>query len=446
MELELCRPSVQTSENPPPVTLGKNANPNTALLIPESYLNHPLGDQNTLKNCLIHYLLSLAVLGDALKHFLTHQYHKFDALIGNNSCYANAYTIFRISQHMNNSPEMKTQLLITLQEIERAKNKTSNLLEHLHNDFSAFAKDFHDFLSVNGLIVDLPRDFIILGLAFGCTASKLKTAQEIEEIHYDSFLTEYQNKLERVLAKKSIIKLIKHWQKLLATLNVSTLQEHARFTSPKTRPWSKYLFGEYVLMDERNRPCLPSFYASKAIFDLLLSRPFSMIGLQVNVIAQPGTYLDRFTLFYEVQPDRSLRIIEAKNVSLEQPIYMFVGCRYIPQPVVDIRALKAEFTQRSLEEIIFAHEVTYPQYPKALKAKNILPDEPALRKELHRLQRMKGFSLEDPSDLCLTHIFVDDIRSQASSTNRFPVYLPKLGHHEGNDEACSKTHKRRIML
>ena len=411
---------------------------NTTLLLPGTYLEHPITDKKTLKNCLIHYFFSLSVLQDALIQFLDHHYRKFDALIGNNSCYASAYTLFRIAHRIENEPGFRLQASSMLKKLEKAKKKALNKLQEMNDELQP--EDFRQFLYKHDLVFDLPIELVYLGLAYGCTLSKEKSAQNIEEIQYENLLQQYK-KLQVPLTKKSTVKLIKHWQKVLAILNVKTLQDHAKFSN--SQPWAKYLFGRYVLTDERNRPCLPSFYASKVIYDLLLSTPRALIGLQVNLIQEPGHYLNRFTLVFEVQPDRTLKVIEPED---PRPIYMFVGCRKVLQAPFNIEALKAEFAQRDLEEIIFAHEVTYPQYPKSLNAQNIQPDEPELKKEMKRLKKMEGFSLENPSDLCLFHIFVDDTQSQDLSAYDPPVYLPKLSHKQRKDESCNQTHNRRVMV
>lgn len=421
---------------------GKTLRINSTLLLPGTYLEHPITDQKTLKNCLIQYFFSLSILQDALIQCLDHQYRKFDALIGNNSCYASSYTIFRIANRIENDQGFKDQLSLGLKKLEKARKKALNELKELENDLpSSHLKDFRQFLFNKDLVLDLPIELVYLGLAFGCGISKEKNDQNIEEIQYETLLLHYE-KLKVPLTKKSTVKLIKHWQKVLAILNVKTLQDHAKFST--AQPWAKYLFGEYVLTDERNRPCLASFYASKIIYDLLLSMPQALIGLQVNIIQQPEQYLNRFTVLYEVQPDRTLRVLDPEELFSTRPIYMLVGCRYISQQYIDIPTLKAEFTQKSLEEIIFAHEVTYTQYPKALKAKNISPHEPELVQEIERLKKLEGFSLEDPSDLCLVHIFVDDTQSQALSAYDPPVYLPKLREEQSHDESCYKADDSRV--
>jgi hypothetical protein len=404
-------------------------NCDTTFLFPETYLEHPITDEKTLKNSLTHYFFSLCLLQDALLQFLDHNYRKFDALIGNNSCYASSYTIFKIASQVEN-PEFKTQILVTLNKLENAQNKALDKLINM-DVVDLCSKNFRQFLSDHRLVVDLSPELIYLGLAFACCISKGMNDQNVEEIQYHSLLLQYK-KLGVQLTKKSMIKLIKHWQKILSIFNVKTLQEDVNPASL----WTKYLFGEYVLIDERNRPCLPSLYASKAIYNLLLSMPLALIGLQINLIQSPSTYINRFTILFEVQPDRTLRLLEHEETTITKPIYMFVGCRCVDQSFADIEGLKREFSQRSLEEMLFAHEVTYPQYPKALKAKNIVPKEPELFREINRLKKLKGFSLEDPSDLCLVHIFVDDTQSQALSAYDSPVYLPNLSHDESNDKSC----------
>lgn len=329
--------------------LWENSPPTLDLLLPESYLTHPTADKNALKIGLSNYFLALSVCQDALENFLYFHYRKFDALVGNNSCYSTAYIIFLLAQKMELDPTFKPQLMISLIKIRDLKDRISSELQKLDTSSS----NFHEFLKDKNLILDLKLDFIYLGLAFACTSSKQKNTEDFEEIHYENLLATYQKTVD--LKRKSVIKLIKHWQKVLSTLNVQALQHHAKFASI---PWTKYLYGKYILTDARNRLCTPSFYAIKAIYGLLLSIPHALIGLQVNLIEEPRNFLTRFTLFYEVQPDRTLKVIDPEEKPSTSPVYMFTGCRYLSHSDVNLNSLRKEFAQRDLEELIFAHEAT----------------------------------------------------------------------------------------
>lgn len=412
-----------------------------SLLLPDSYLSHSSSDQNTLKIGLTNYFLTLSICQDALESFLYAQYRKFDALVGNNSCYSSAYIIFLLAQKMNLDSEFRPQLILSLKKIQKLKDKISSELYQLD---ASSSHNFQQFLRDKNLLIDLELDVVYLGLAYACASSKQKNSDDFEEIHYENLLANYQKKVGVELKRKSVIKLIKHWQKILAELNVKALQYHAKFTS--VQPWTKYLYGQYILTDERNRLCTPSFYALKAIYDLLLSIPQALIGLQVNLIEEPRNFLTRFTLFYEVQADRTLKVVDPEEKPSTTPVYMFTGCRYLPHSDVNLKALRKEFSQRDLEELIFAHEATYPQYPNSLKAPNILPDEPALLQEILRLQKLKGFSIDDPSDLCLVHIFVDDVQSQSLAMYEPAVYLPNLSRNQSQDEASCQADDRRIEI
>jgi hypothetical protein len=127
-----------------------------------------------------------------------------------------------------------------------------------------------------------------------------------------------------------------------------------------------------------------------------------------------------------VQDDGKLELILKELIPHNKPIYMFAGCRYIPNQssVINLKDIEFSFESRNLKDLIFAHEVTYPQYPKSLNIGNLQPNEPTVLAEIHRLQEFKGFSLEDPSDICLAHIFTDSTSDQFVSANEQPLYLP----------------------
>src|ERR1700733_12731761 len=118
-----------------------------ALLLPETYIKQQLGDKNALINCLIHYFFSLSVLQDALTDFLDHQYRKFDALIGNNSCYATAYIIFKTAEKARNAPEFKSQLISALKKIEKLKKKVLAEFKEITTDSpNIHGPDFQSYL------------------------------------------------------------------------------------------------------------------------------------------------------------------------------------------------------------------------------------------------------------------------------------------------------------
>ena len=242
-------------------------------------------------------------------------------------------------------------------------------------------------------------------------------------------LEKYKENTGFSLAKKSTIKLIKHWQRIVSHFNVRKLQFNAKFISEDLGDWADYLADEYILEDSRARLCMPSLYSLKAIYFLLLTIPGALIGLQINVICEQNIFVGRYTVYFEVQQNKSLKNIKQNLIQTTRPVYVFSGCRCInDRKNFNFKKSEELFSNRDIGDVIFAHEVTYPQYPKFLQKENIIPSSFLILNEINRLKKLKGFSLKDPSDFCTVHVYVDDTDTQALSAYEPPVYLPNLGY------------------
>lgn len=403
---------------------GKKLSP-IEYMLSENYLTHSLSDDNAVKNGLTNYLFTLSILEDALDNFLKHKYRMFDALVGNNTCYSVGYAIFLIAYRSKKNSDFNSYVKSVVQEISLLKNSILKELDNTSGNIKLSQADFQSFLQDKHLVFSADLSLVYLFLAFGCSIAKRENEEDFDEINYDSILLKYNSKLD--IKKKSIIKLVKHWQKCISVLSVNILQNNANSLNYPEILWARYIFDPYILEDERKRLCTSSLFSIRVIYNMLLTMPGALIGLQVNLIENPRTFITRFTVYFEAQPDGTLKVRQQDEIGSISPVYMFEGCKYVPEgTAVNIDDLKIEFSQRDIKDIIFAHEVTYPQYPKSLNAGSISPTESEIIEEITRLKAMPGFSFEDPSDLCLVHIFVDDTHTQSLAIHESPTYLPRL--------------------
>ncbi|PIS02045.1 MAG: hypothetical protein COT85_07870 [Chlamydiae bacterium CG10_big_fil_rev_8_21_14_0_10_42_34] len=381
-------------------------------------------DSDAINNGLISLYLALSIAEDALNEFANNRYRSFDALLGNNSCYLVSYNIYLIAHRF------KSQQNLTIGPALNKIRETKQKLLIATNSFKTKIKtpSVGSFLSANNIHLDLDPDFIYLAMAYACTQAKEKNEFEFEETNYKNLLNIYSKKLNIDIPKKTVINLVKHWQKTLSISSIKTLRQ--RQTNTPNQPeelWREYLSDRYILTDKRDRLCAPSLYSAATIFSQLTQIEGAILGLQVNIVSQPKNRISTFTLFYQVQKDHSYRLVNSEKLPDSDPIYMFVGCRYISDiEKIDIRAIQHELEEKDLKTIILAHEVTYPQYPKSLNAENILPTHPEIIEHIKKYKKLKGFSLEDPSILCLAHIFIDDILTQSLASYDHPTFLPQL--------------------
>ena len=396
-------------------------------LISSSCLNQKISNIHSLQSCLGTYFLALTIAEEAIEHFTANSYRSFDALIGNNSCYTVTYHVFQMAMQMSQDERLRKDMLDQYEKISSKKKEITDLLQSIKQS-STCDSTFYSFLSERGLILDVGRDIIYLVKCFGCSIAKTKNSNNYEEIDYDKLMLKYSEIIGPTLTKKSTRRLVKHWQRLVSHVNVRRLQAHASLTSKELGDWKSYLSNKYVLEDCRARLCMPSLYSLKAIYHLILNMPTALIGLQVNVISESKVFLGRVTIYFEVQEDKSLQHFDRRAISEPRPVYVFSGCRYIHgNTSPDMSEVERSFFSRNLEDIIFAHEVTYPQYPKSLRAPNIVPTSPLISNEINRWKAIGGCSLKDPSDFCTAHVYVDNTTTiEHKSANDPPVYLPTL--------------------
>lgn len=400
--------------------------------------NHQPNDINALNNGLISYFLVLSIIEDALLDFAHKKYRSFDALIGNNSCYVCSYIVFLIARRYSIDNLLQEETININEKITQIKQKIIKLTNSFEN--SVKSDSLFNFINENDLALNLDQDIIYLAMAYACTLAKCRNSSEFEETNYENLIAFYNRKINFNLRRKTTQKLIKHWQKTLSILNIKTLQNHAKDVQcEKTRLWANYISNdEYILEDSRGRLCAPSLYSAALIYEKLSKIPGSILGLQVNIIRFPKDYISRFTLFFQVLDDGSLKSIAQDELSYAEPVYMFTGCRYISDDsLLNIDQMKDSFQARDLKTLILAHEVTYPQYPKSLNAENIIPLEEELVKKIGNLKTLQGFSLEDPTDLCLVHIFVDDTLTQSLAHFEPAIYLPQLNDYEDYSKSSS---------
>ena len=378
-------------------------------------------DFDALNTSIINLQLILSIAEDALNEFLNYKYRSFDALIGNNSCYLVSYIIFTIAERLRNDCVFKSSLENALSVIDEVKQKILTKTNHFRNRVENTS--FSEFMKENHIDLSLDSDLAYLIMAFACTQAKFKNEREYEQTCYEKISRAYTKKLNINIPKKSTIKLIKHWQKMLSQMNINTLRSDLK--KEENNPWAQYLSDDYILEDARGRLCSPSLYTSAFIFERLSKLDKAKLGLQVNLIEEPKKFISKFTILFEVQDDMNLKVIYETNCNPVDPIYMYSGCKYVPKNTeVDIEKMIKEFQETDLKTIILAHEVTYPQYPKSLKVENFFPSNGTLSKEIKNYEQMEGYSLDNPSILCLAHIYVDDILSH-STIIQDPLFLPE---------------------
>jgi hypothetical protein len=392
-------------------------------LIHPSYLKISPHDPIGFKACLEYLYLLYESMLKALLAFKNFELYKFDALVGNNSCFLTSYHIYQTAHRFY----LDQSFQYDLEEILKTLNylKSHPCFIEVEN-FPNKAKTFEDFLEKNELILDCDSSYFYLTCCFLLSLAK-ENEQDIEKISYTKLHHFFSSSLNKAPSSKLILKLVKHLQRQVTYLGVFNLYEESKKISSQC-VWKKYIFPPFAVFDERRRICTPSLYTQKVTFELLKMSHETLVCLEINLIERPKHYKNRFIYFYKVE-NGVFKKVEPSFIDNNRPILVYAGCRYIDRyedTDAFIQETKQSFEEKTLEEMLFSHEVTYPQYSKALKLQDIIPDEIELQKELTTLKNNKGYSLEDPSFLCFIHIYPSSVLAVKKASISPFVYLPCL--------------------
>lgn len=392
-------------------------------LIHPSYLKISPHDPIGFKACLEYLYLLLGSMQNALIAFKNMELDTFDALVGNNSCFLTSYHVYKTAYRFSLEQSFQHDLDDILKKLNFLKSHPCFIeVENFPNK----AKTFEDFLEKNELLLDCDPIYFYLTICFLLSFAK-ENEEDVEKISSKKLHVFFGAILNKVPSSKLVLKLIKHFQRQVTYLGVYNLYEDSKKISSNC-VWKKYIFPPFAVFDERKRICTPSLYTQKVTFELLKLTQEALVCLEISLIEKPKTYKNRFLYFYKVE-NGVFKKVDPLSLDNDRPILVYAGCRYMDryeETNAFIQDIKRSFEEKTLEEMLFSHEVTYPQYSKALKLQDIIPDELDLQQEILKLKKNKGFSLEDPSFLCFIHIYPSSVIAVKKASISPFVYLPSL--------------------
>lgn len=418
-----------------------SAAPQTSVvdLLPPSFKRISPSDKRAFAIALSACRFVLNVAHRALEAFASHDLRSFDAHLGNNSCYLSASICVQIAKRFKSDATFMDYVKNAINNIDQLILDFDLVFKNLKMIELSQYKDVSQFLQRQGISMNFSPEIHYLIMAYACSVAKCKNENSIEVIDYEQlFKYFYEKDCENPIPRSSLVKLHKFWQKTLSVHNIEFLQLQASNFRTEDYKWNKYVSDSYIKIDQRGRLCSSSFYAIKVLLDSLALEVESLVSLLINVFSSNRQFLGKFPLFFKPIPGSGKwTLADASEIAKkpDNPVLTVEGCsyndRHLQQQLVDI---KREFSRKDLTEVIFSHEITYPQYPRGFNGLQISPTEPDLIRELARLkQQSQGYSLDAPSELCLVHLYPDTVKRQLAAKLDPPTHLP--GHKK--NKSCS---------
>jgi hypothetical protein len=382
-------------------------------LLPESIRRIATTDRRAFVTGVETWIFVLNTVLQSINALVDGNLRAFDPIIGNNSCYLSSTICVRIVQRFQDDP-LYRQSIDSLRQ-----NLVSRLgdVESLSADRCVDMPGCHLENIIAGVnhCVDLPLDVYYLAMSFGCTIAKCQTPHGTEEIDYSGL---------SLPSKKGASALIKHWQRELSHLGITYLQEVGARAWGEDGVWAKYIQAPHIVTDQRGRLCSPSLYATKILLHDFRFMSSDIIALDVNLYDERRSFIHRFPIFYRGCPKEGLftRLSSDElNDIPDRPVWVISGCSYNNKHRGrDVRDIERSYSEYDLQHVVLAHEVTYPQYPKSFGDLAVSPTERKIIDEIESLRRVTGFSICNPSILCLVHLHADTVSRQRASPHRDP--------------------------
>jgi len=407
-------------------------------LLPRSSLRTKLCDRPAFTQVLSHLGLVLELSKKTIKALENCEYHKFDALIGNNSCALSAFNTCLIADQMKLCTVLKRETRKFSISISQACQKLQKTLER-RESYRGKRDSFLEYMQDEKLDITIPHAIHLAVMYYGCSFIKRRDVERGYKMDYSTLLN-IDSLLPLQVGQNFAARLIQHWQKKASCLSVEFIQSLVRFNPGFFGTWGEYIMPDHVVIDHKGRKCCASLYALRIMLLFLKSYEGIHTCLRVSLYDQNGEYLRCLEQLYSGSTKSSalnFKQISIEETDLDAPIYVISGCSYNDvNRLLSGPALNNRFFGEDLEEICLSHEVTYPQFPKATGCTELAPKHKCILQTIDRLRKKSGYSLDNPSNICLAHLYADSQPWLLSRLMAHPQVLP-CGRPNERESNCA---------
>jgi hypothetical protein len=389
-------------------------------------------DVRSLRIALSTWDLVLGLAVRALDAFIGGDLRSFDAHIGNNSCYLTASIVVQAANLMAESEVVKESIIYTLGRLRQIQLDLSLLNSNIRALDASMGESVEFLLRRRGLTFETLSEIHYLVMAYASAMARRKDESHIDVIDAEALAAALQCREDCCAPRATVNKLIKHWQKQLSAYNIEFLQSQSHYLPNHLRVWGHYVTDPYIRVDPRGRLCSSSFYAMKVLMLSLSTSLSSRISLLVNMFTKQGEFVGKFATFYRSNISSNSWEIVADTEDLFRlsscPVLVLEGCSYNDDNRDGAQAtLRDRLASQDLCDIVFRHEASYPQYPKSFGGYEIVPHDLDIQEAFQSYRKnSRGYSLADPTEVCLVHLYPDTIGRQLQAHLDPPKHLP---HH-----------------
>jgi hypothetical protein len=204
----------------------------------------------------------------------------------------------------------------------------------------------------------------------------------------------------------------------------------------KLGAWVKYLEKSFIRLDKRGVKYASALFSMQICLHYL-SVTNATIALVCDFLDSSSKDLkDRYVcLFRSNENNQFIPTDFSQDIDPTEPIFVLGGYAYNESLTIEQLALKLEPWIYQLPVLILSCDLHYPEFPNVrddpdFDSSRIQPSENSILEIFEQLKKIPGFSANNPSMFCLSHIFLSsskllaNVRKNVSSDNFPNCYLP----------------------
>jgi hypothetical protein len=175
--------------------------------------------------------------------------------------------------------------------------------------------------------------------------------------------------------------------------------------------WGRYVHPEELRMDQRGIQYASNLFSMQVLLAYLI-RMKSKIAVIDDLMGNNGEKRGRYVRILQGDGKEMKKVTKAEALQFhpEEPVVVFGGCAYSEELTLSSLSLRLKPWINQFTSLVLTCDVFYPQFPEVkddigFDRGAIVPEEKLLQTIIAKHAQREGFSAEQPTLFCLSHIY-----------------------------------------
>lgn len=215
------------------------------------------------------------------------------------------------------------------------------------------------------------------------------------------------------------VRLVKKLQKEYSNAVANSYYAYVRELNPcmvvsgaPVAMWGRYVHPEELRMDQRGSQYASNLFSMQVLLAYLIQMK-SKIAVINDLMGGNGEKRGRYVRILQGDGKKEMKKLtkaEALKFHPEEPVVVFGGCAYSEELTLSSLSLRLKPWINQFTSLVLTCDVFYPQFPEVkddidFDGRAIVPEEKILQMIIAKHAQREGFSAEEPTVFCLSHIY-----------------------------------------